>query len=315
MLNIENSSSNNSNNNIIKKCPYCETTYSSINLIDQQTNLNRCDHLLFNYFSITHLNSTYKAVSNLTANVGGKSIPLVIAKRFIRYIRDRNGNTPTTGFYTIHQSKSRISNSFHGITSFSLIYHPEINSSNNTIKSIEYNYFLTPNPTQDLHLFESFVLANYYNPHLPISTMMIDSIRTHNNMNGNGNSYTIDSNYITIPISKNLLNTYMQRNEDEIESHLSQSVSTNDGADDNHDLHRWIMVLGLPELPHFILLSKELLEIYNDSINNTSENYLFNIPIKNHNLSNSNNNLNPDSSHIQIKIVPLIELPPVATFN
>eukprot|EP01133_Synstelium_polycarpum_P002910 gene2910-3344_t len=59
-------------------------------------------------------------------------------------------------FYTIHQSQSRISNTFQSVTVISFTQRDEI-SSTDTL----YTYYLTANPSNDEKFFESFVVKSY----------------------------------------------------------------------------------------------------------------------------------------------------------
>ncbi|KAN0055374.1 hypothetical protein ACTA71_008485 [Dictyostelium dimigraforme] len=283
-INLRSSSNgviNNNPNNIPGTefiCPYCNSVYSSKNLVNNENNgLNKCSHLLLSYSTLSHQGETYRSASDLTGNLLGNKIPLVICKRFIKFIRDTKTGTPN-GFYTIHQSKARVTNSFQGITSFSLRYTIKGDeTSSDTNKRIttttESNYFLTQDPIQDSISFESFVLKNYIDSIPSLSTKLTSkSDCLNNNNNNNNNNYNNNNNKDTafIGFSREQIKTFLEF-DDQDANFLSQdyfynSCNNNVNEDDLVDNcknvlnYRWLVITGLPnQLPAFVMLTSQLM--------------------------------------------------------
>ncbi|KAK5584453.1 hypothetical protein RB653_006064 [Dictyostelium firmibasis] len=296
-INLRNSSNGVISNNINNIpgtefiCPYCNSVYSSKNLVNNEnTGLNKCPHLLLSCSTLSHQGETYRSASDLTGNLLGNKIPLVICKRFIKFIRDTKTGTPN-GFYTIHQSKARVTNSFQGITSFSLRYtikgDETSGDANKKITStIETNYFLTLDPIQDSTLFEAFVLKNYIDSIPSLSTKLtskIDCLNSDNNINNN-NRNKEDTAFIGF--SRQQIKTFLEF-DDQDANFLSQDYfysSCNNNVNDdfvgnskNILNYRWLVITGLPnQLPAFVMLSPQLMNRddlhFQVSINNYEKN-------------------------------------------
>ncbi|KAN0009526.1 hypothetical protein ACTFIU_006821 [Dictyostelium citrinum] len=264
-------------------CPYCNSVYSSKNLVNNDNNGNKCPHLLLYYSTLSHQGATYRSASDLTGNLLGNKIPLVICKRFIKFIRDTKTGTPN-GFYTIHQSKARVTNSFQGITSFSLRYIVKGDETNGDLNkkittTIESNYFLTQDPIQDSALFESFVLKNYIDSIPSLSTKLTsnsDCLNNNNNNNSNNNNNNTDTAFIGF--SREQIKTFLEfddqdanfLSEDYFYSSCNNSKdNNNDDVKDSDDLsnncknvlnYRWLVITGLPnQLPAFVMLTSQLM--------------------------------------------------------
>ncbi|KAM9998931.1 hypothetical protein ACTFIZ_002502 [Dictyostelium cf. discoideum] len=278
-------------------CPYCNSAYSSKNLVNN--GLNKCPHLLLSYSTLSHQGATYRSASDLTGNLLGNKIPLVICKRFIKFIRDTKTGTPN-GFYTIHQSKARVTNSFQGITSFSLRYiiKGDLTSSDANKKittTIESNYFLTQDPIQDSTLFEPFVLKNYIDSIPSLSTKLTskgDCLNNNNDYDNSNNNNSKDTSFIGF--SREQIKTFLEF-DDQDANFLSQdyfysncnSNNNNNNVNDGDDLvnncknllnNRWLVITGLPnQLPAFVMLTSQLMMNTSDlhfpiSINNYQKN-------------------------------------------
>ncbi|EGC31574.1 hypothetical protein DICPUDRAFT_73189 [Dictyostelium purpureum] len=262
-------SSNNIDNSQQFQCPYCPTIYFSQNLISQDTNLNKCEHLLLDYQTVSHLNATYRTVSDLTGNLLGNKIPLVIAKRFIKFIRDTKSGGVPNGFYTIHKTKARVSHTFQGVTSFSLRYVIDFdnnnsnnnNSSNNIGKTttIESTYYLTQNPIQDSTLFESFVLKNYIDsiPSLSTKINSTDCLNNEQQQQQQHISY--------IGFTREQIKTFLEF-DDQDENYSYDYANLDNNGEEGTSFesllkNRWILITGLPsnQLPIFVNITLQML--------------------------------------------------------
>ncbi|KAF2071525.1 hypothetical protein CYY_007151 [Polysphondylium violaceum] len=284
------------NNESSYKCPHCEFFYTSNSLLPNLTGFgnNQCPHLLIDYTSVSTVNATYRSASNLTATMlGTTKIPLVIAKRFIRYIRDRNYNTPP-GFYTIHQIKSRISNTFQGITSFSIkktIQESNLQDEKKEIL-IESSYYLTSNPIVDASQFESFIVKNYIDTDISSLFSINQFINNNDMMNNNSNNSSSDTNIIDSNSNNSSNNNsslyYIAFNQDQLKTLFLE--------DDDQDLNfnsRWMVIFLPNQLPLFIFISNNLTTTESDKV--------FFGPLQ---IS--------DSLVSNIKTLPIIHLPDVA---
>ncbi|GAM18727.1 hypothetical protein SAMD00019534_019020 [Acytostelium subglobosum LB1] len=253
---------------------------------------------------VSKQNAPYQSVYNLKTNLFGVQVPVVIANRFIRYLRDRNAANPP-GFYTIHQSRSRISNTFQGITVFTL---KRVDPSSQII--IQHSLYLSANPLNDITYFESFIIKNYIDIYALITAPLIvnqvvdNSTHQHshniNSSNNSSNSMSIDpnnnNNHLNSnnnSIQHNMANANVLLYNDQLRNLLSE---VSDDDDDEEVDGRWIVITGIPnQLPSFLWLSSTM-----DGADTIT------LPIK-----LAQNDIQT-LSNIPVTISPLIKLPSIA---
>ncbi|EFA77989.1 hypothetical protein PPL_08634 [Heterostelium album PN500] len=297
------SSSSSSSSSNTYKCPHCEHIYSSTLLTGSSSSeqIDKCEHLLCHTLIVSKLNTPYQAIHDFTSNLMGVKVPVVIVNRFIRFLRDKNASNPQ-GYYTIQQSRARISNTFQGVTAFTL------NAINNETQcSVQYSYYLTANPLSDIAYFESFILKNYIDIFALMTSPVSIDISSMNEDNKQQQQPTTCINQTSTSASSTTTTTnslednnsiynkeivYVNISDQQMQGLLKQNIEDDEDIDG-----RWIIVTGIPnQIPTFIWISPMMQNA--DKIM---------LPIRllsQHTFSSL--------SSLSIKISPLIKLPSVA---
>ncbi|EGG19960.1 SH3 domain-containing protein [Cavenderia fasciculata] len=313
-------------------CPHCDHIYYIDTLNYTNHMISTCSHMLCKTTIVSKVNSPFKSVNDYSVDLHGSQVPLVIFLRFIKYLRERNssGHNPQQGYYTIHQSKTRISNSFQGVTVFRLEQSNlnNVDQTNDTIT--QHTFYLTSNPINDLSFFESFIIKYYVDILCPITLNIHHNHGDNNNkLNGNINVDNNSNNNIIINRVGKTSNNNNQLMEQQVYAILSNQQLWTIFNDENQDDEQWddsheddgggggsngrwsIILTGIPnQLPIFVWLTPNMINHHQQQQQEKEENnnYLIPLVLSNNNNSNSNNSNNITS----VKLLPIIHLPSVA---
>jgi len=136
------------------KCPYCSALYG--------LNPRKCEHLLCEMF-YAESNNELVAAPNcpLAATLFGIEVPLVVAKRFIRFVREKRppdiGDERGPKVTTIKVSSETRDNFY------------------------EWTYFIVPHPRECITYLEAFVSKTYCDKDIPRALVPLSRLRFTNN--------------------------------------------------------------------------------------------------------------------------------------